>query len=320
MESSILDQIWNLDLEESKQSIDVINGNKYDDIRLNRCELIRYYAPDFKNRESPIFLKIVSLVYDLDTCLIIFDNYDYIIGLIDNLNSTFADDAFMLMCKVANDEGSIDIKSIVFTESSGASFVYLEGDFAYQIYKDEGIVAICVEIQSRLFNKPTIPFIIDEERNITSEISSLNNIVPLISYNTELKYTKWLRFTPLQNIINNIHKLIWDIGKAIYSLHSIDCYHGDSVLDNVGERDGRFILFDFNGSKFRGAGIDHRTLIAKDYNLFFNSLIFNGGPDLSMLPKNDSFLTKFLLLVAEQARITPSEAYQRLENLEIQRL
>lgn len=58
--------------------------------------------------------------------------------------------------------------------------------------------------------------------------------------------------TNLKTLIEaNLCKFLWDIGRAIYGLHQNNVMHGDCSLDNIGIRDGNFILFDFDGSSFK---------------------------------------------------------------------
>jgi hypothetical protein len=47
----------------------------------------------------------------------------------------------------------------------------------------------------------------------------------------------------------NLPKLLWDIGKALYGLHSHNIVHNDCVIDNIGIHNGNFTLFDFDGSQ-----------------------------------------------------------------------
>jgi hypothetical protein len=49
-------------------------------------------------------------------------------------------------------------------------------------------------------------------------------------------------------ICNNITKILWDISHSLYGLHQNNISHGDCRIDNIGISDGKFILFDFDGS------------------------------------------------------------------------
>ncbi len=44
----------------------------------------------------------------------------------------------------------------------------------------------------------------------------------------------------------NADKIVYDINKAVHGLASLDLSQGDVSLDNIGIKDGRFVLFDFD--------------------------------------------------------------------------
>ena len=92
---------------------------------------------------------------------------------------------------------------------------------------------------------------------------------------------KWELITPLNSysnldkysiITNNIVKILWDIGKAIEGLHANGIYHGDSRIDNIGIKNGKFVLFDFDGSRKCLPSDKH---IRKDFSDFVRSIEFN---------------------------------------------
>lgn len=59
---------------------------------------------------------------------------------------------------------------------------------------------------------------------------------------------KCLNTLPPSFVLKNITKLLWDISKFLFAMHNSGVYHGDVSLDNIGYKEGNFVLFDYNVS------------------------------------------------------------------------
>lgn len=96
---------------------------------------------------------------------------------------------------------------------------------------------------------------------------------------------QWDRITPMNSytekeireiIVRNIFKFLWDIGRALYGLHMNGIRHGDARVDNIGIRNGKFVLFDFDGSS-KHEGVS--DILTNDYYDLVKSIKFNIGDD-----------------------------------------
>ena len=115
-------------------------------------------------------------------------------------------------------------------------------------------------------------------------------LVPYISSSNNLinwKYVLPLNDIPtesLKNIItDNIQKLVWDIGLALYSLYALGISHRDARIDNIGLDLVRkcFVLFDFDGSV-----TDFSSQYSDDIEDFVNSIDYTVNQLSLSLPYN----------------------------------
>lgn len=112
-----------------------------------------------------------------------------------------------------------------------------------------------------------------------------NYITTKVNSNDNLQLIEWNKIDHVRNrmnnqqfsqfIKNNLYKLIWDLGKSLYSIHSKGIIHGDSRLDNTGIKNNNFCFFDFDSSKIHSDNINFNDLIIKDYRNFKHSILFN---------------------------------------------
>jgi hypothetical protein len=186
-------------------------------------------------------------------------------------------DTFLLM------SGQKDIKNINIKVSNGLSAVFVSNDdtFVFQVYKLGKVSSKINSLLSNLNTDIVVYFdlgyddLIKYEYNITKHY-------PLIlgSYDCCIK---WQKITPLNSftkdklfeiIKNNLVKLLWDIGKVLKGFHKNGMYHGDSRIDNIGIKDGNFVLFDFDSSNSCNSW-DSITL--RDFYIFITSIKFNLG-------------------------------------------
>jgi hypothetical protein len=167
-----------------------------------------------------------------------------------------------------NISSPFDIKS-----SNDTSFVFVcSSDYVYQYFKNKNVPLRIVQLLSSLNRDITNKYLgvsFDLNRYISNYVSFLpaNDIIiwkkvtPLNSFTVEKK---------AKIIKDNLHKLLWDISKALYGIHINNLFHGDARIDNIGIRDGNFVLFDFDGTS-----IDEHNVYKKDYYDLITSIIFN---------------------------------------------
>lgn len=201
--------------------------------------------------------------------------------------------------------------------SNGLShvFVYTKYKDVYQIFKKEATVSRIVSILKNINNVIKIDYIdYDLSKYITNikkydidkKLIVWNKIRPLNSFKTE----------ELQNIIiDNIFKLLWDIGKALTGLHKNNILHGDCRIDNIGIYEGNFVLFDFDGSRVSDI---KENILYKDFYDFKKSIEFNLDKKFKMIkhhiPLTD---TNFLFSLLDKQETEPLEAVSFFNSLEI---
>jgi len=183
-------------------------------------------------------------------------------------------DLFFKVIKKFGDITSIEIKS-----SNGSSFVILsnENENAYQIFNYDQmakkIFSIFNFLSKNRYHK------IKFEGNFIYEYNLFEYLPNLVSYIPE-NIIVWKKHLCLNNfdkekikdiIINNIKKLLWDIGLCLYMLHNNGVNHGDTRIDNIGIVNNKFILFDYDGSEI----VSDMYKNYKDLSDFINSIKFN---------------------------------------------
>lgn len=122
-------------------------------------------------------------------------------------------------------------------------------------------------------------------------------------------------------VVNNLLKLLWDIGRALYGLHNkYQVVHNDCRIDNIGiTNQGNFALFDFDGSvKIGERDIYSRT----DYDMLVKSIgSVSGDVDITQpifFPGEKINLgTSLVKYVAKGNNNDYNYAYDYLENLTI---
>ena len=178
-----------------------------------------------------------------------------------------------------NISSPFDIKS-----SNDTSFVFVSAhDYVYQYFKNKNVPLRIIGLLSSL-NRDVINTALDITFDLNKYIS---NYVYFLPANDIIV---WKKITPLNSftaekkakIINdNLRKLLLDISKALYGIHINNLLHGDARIDNIGIRDGNFVLFDFDGSS-----VDEHNVYKKDYYDLITSIIFNTSEFYPLL-KND---------------------------------
>jgi tRNA A-37 threonylcarbamoyl transferase component Bud32 len=116
-------------------------------------------------------------------------------------------------------------------------------------------------------------------------------------------------------------KFIWDISKGLYGLHSLFILHGDPTIDNIGIRNGVFILFDFDSSKIDVEFVSFK----KDNWEFLKSLKFNLGEetwnnileDYPFISDSDSIIDDMIVYMCKETKKDIDILIQDLNNLSI---
>ena len=168
-----------------------------------------------------------------------------------------------------NISSPFDIKS-----SNDMSFVFVADDhkYVYQYFKNKNVPIRIVQLLSSL-NRDIINNDLGISFDLNKYISNYVHFLPVKDI------IIWNKISPLNSftvekkakiIKDNLYKLIWDISKALYGIHINNLLHGDARIDNIGIRDGDFVLFDFDGTS-----IDEHNVYKKDYYDLITSIIFN---------------------------------------------
>lgn len=99
-----------------------------------------------------------------------------------------------------------------------------------------------------------------------------------------------------QLLVSNLTKFLWEIGCALHGLHKNGIAHGDCSIDNIGIRDGRFVLFDFDIS-VETKGVFDTTLYEHDFYRLKTSLQYHFDKDWKLIKKKvpGSFNSTFFL-------------------------
>jgi len=209
--------------------------------------------------------------------------------------------------------------------SNGNSIVFIskEDENVYQYYKDETVCKNIFFIMNKV-NKNKRNKLYFEENVL--KYNNFDFIVNLVSYipNNVIVWKKVFCLNMLEGkelssfILKNIKKLVWDISKALNTLHNLNIYHGDCRIDNIGIYNGNFILFDFDGSKI--SNTKEYTLMEKDVYDFISSIRFNVGDEFKLIRDlfpnsyySSYYLMSFLLINIKGEKI--DKKINLLENM-----
>jgi len=222
--------------------------------------------------------------------------------------------------QVVKNMGSVEKLNV--KSSNGTSFVFIspEKNNVYQYFSNSNTVYRILKIIESIL-KVNIKLIF---KNSTVEYNLYDFICQFISYKPD-NIIVWKKHICLnffdsekikKIINNNIVKLIWDIGKSLCGLHENKILHGDARIDNIGILNGKFILFDFDGSNLS-------TDNNKDIYDFIISIKFNVG-DLwnnikINIPENICSAREFIydIIKIQQRNIPNCDIIDTLNNLKI---
>ena len=210
-----------------------------------------------------------------------------------------------------------DLDGFKALSSNGMSFVCIAPDIHAHVYQRYLSVTTCNTIYRLITNcKTSISLIYWKDK--TSRKRSLyrydlSNLIPLIkNYIEPENIIVWEKIEPLNLlqkdimkmlIENNIVKLLWDIGRALYGLHQNDIIHGDARIDNIGIKNNNFVLFDFDASKKIDDDRAYMYAKEKDCNDLIMSIKYHLDIDdtdkmydriKKYIPDKDYFIDSFL--------------------------
>jgi serine/threonine protein kinase len=172
--------------------------------------------------------------------------------------------------------------------SNGMSFVCVTPELneVYQKFKGKNTVRNINNVLTTCESSINYTIWLDKKKYITKEYDLFHFLPRVREFIDTENVIVWEKIIPLNSftpekvkdiIEKNILKFLWDIGKAISGLHYNDIYHGDTRVDNIGIKDGNFVLFDFDSSKkITPENYTHGYAnMMKDYNDFIVSIKFN---------------------------------------------
>jgi hypothetical protein len=210
---------------------------------------------------------------------------------------------------------------MISTSSSDNSIVYItEGkNYVSQVfkYKDEynRVKNICLDLNN-IF--PVNVFIRDQ----LYTYNPMSVLSQMTSYQDSSRTIIWKKIECLNQITdytfiikNNYYKFLWDILKAITALHIMGYKHNDPTIDNIGIRDGNFVLYDYNLT--RKINIPQED-IENDFYSFFKSIRFHLQSDSSRLIQPRG-LNDLVHSLSKKIDSTTSQAIQHLDQMRIER-
>jgi hypothetical protein len=212
---------------------------------------------------------------------------------------------------------------MISTSSSDNSVVYYtEGkDYVSQIfkYKDEynRVKHICLNLD----NIFPVNVFIKEHLYTYDPMSFLSQMT---SYQDSSRLIVWKRIHCLNQITdykfiikNNYYKFLWDIFKAITALHVMGYKHNDPTIDNIGIRDGNFVLYDYNLTRKLNVAQED---MENDFYSFFKSIRFHlqteGAPRMFQ-PKS---LTDLVHSLSKKLDYSLTQTIQYLDQMVIERI
>jgi len=204
---------------------------------------------------------------------------------------------------------------IQLTSSSGSSVVLLFKDrshpVVYQYYRSQKTYEEIIKMQHSLKNNSNQSLSINARHQLKYDINDYT--VTMVNSFPTLQTIVWERIVPLhdvpsQTVKQHINRLFWDLGKALNGLHTVGYSHGDSRYDNIGLKNGKFVLFDYNLSTLEG-DYDH------DYELLADSLKFN--LDIAGVPRSSRLYGLLLGKICIKMQMTTDQMIDLFENNKI---
>lgn len=220
----------------------------------------------------------------------------------------------------------LDIKS-----SNGMSFVFILIDdyIVYQYFLSsmtfDRITNIYNNIDfniSKTFYKGKQEYLLNY--NLQDYIPKINTLIPsnIIVWDKHLCLNSFNRDKIEDIIMNNYIKIFWDINKTLYGLYMNNIIHNDTRIDNIGIKNGKFILFDFDGSVYPSIDIASDSYdLQKSMSFYINkSENLDKIKDYfcySSLAGSSSVLDFIILKQTRDYNLNIEEAINKLENMKI---
>ena len=278
--------------------------------------------------------------------------------IIDDAGVSVSTDAIIQLYCYLKEKVLTDLTpdQITLTSSSGSSVVLIVTDsrhpVVYQYYRSpetfENIKTLCGICQSNCQQSTSLCIYQNNQRQSTQISIDYNfndyRVLP-VDYWPQLQTIVWERIQTLPERIlieknflyKNFNQLIWDLFKAISGFHSIGYTHGDSRIDNIGIKNGKFVLFDYNLSH-----LSPEEFLTQDFQMFAKScqyqirgslpltpfFLSNGVlsdtlqrchmyqiQSLSLkIPVSSIEYTQFLITLSQQEKQTVEQTVQKLES------
>lgn len=159
--------------------------------------------------------------------------------------------------------------------SNGNSKVLIKDNITNQYFNHPLTYQKVKKITSILKKKPITTIILDK---VQYTFNGLDFHTYAIDYKDDESRINWENILCLNQIdnyieiyMNNTEKFYWDILRAITYINICGYEHNDVSMDNIGIRNGNFILFDYDMSK------KSNDLFTEDLYKLFRSIKFNTG-------------------------------------------
>ena len=170
------------------------------------------------------------------------------------------------------------LENLKILESSGTNIVLVSDntEFVIQIYNNRETFKKIYSTVLDIITNPIICIKVTDAYNLYFDTTDY--LVQPICFNVKRHSCFWEKIKPLnsfslekikQVIRYNKYKIIWDIGKVLFAFHTNGYIHGDCTIDNIGIKNGNFVVFDFDGSSMS------KNDEYIDYSKFFKSLYFH---------------------------------------------
>jgi len=227
------------------------------------------------------------------------------------------------------------VRNLEYKSSNGSSFVFISTDnnIAVQYFNHRQIpekIKIIFDAINKTENFYVNKKFYFKNKSFTLNFKLKNHLSNFIDYKKPDNIIIWEKHVCLNSytndmivkiLSNNIIKFIWDISKGLYGLHSLFILHGDPTIDNIGIRNGVFILFDFDSSKINVEFLSFK----KDNWEFLKSLKFNLGEekwnnileDYPFISGSDSIIDDMIVYMCKETKKDTDILIQDLNNLSI---
>jgi len=139
-------------------------------------------------------------------------------------------------------------------ESSGNSTVDVVNDVARQTFRSPLEYQRVKQVSGFIQDAGPINVFLENRVRYTFMLQPLHT--QLMATNDARQLIEWKAIHCLNqdenylwNVQQNIEKFLWDILRGLVGMHVLGYLHNDPTVDNIGIRDGHFVLFDYNMSK-----------------------------------------------------------------------